>query len=56
MGVFRDHRSDFAGGGSCTAQKAAEARDVNAQAFWLEVKGAVRELLTEAAPPGTVQH
>jgi hypothetical protein len=37
------------------AHKAAEARDDNAWAFWLEVERAVKELLTEAAPPGTTQ-
>jgi hypothetical protein len=35
-------------------QKAAEARDEHAWAFWLKVEQAVSELLTEAAPPGTV--
>jgi hypothetical protein len=29
---------------------------VKAQAFWLEVQRAVRELLTDAAPPGTTEH
>jgi hypothetical protein len=38
------------------AQKAAEARDENAWAFWLEVERAVIECLAEAAPPGTMQH
>jgi hypothetical protein len=38
------------------AQKAAEARDENAWAFWLEVERAVKELLTETTPPGTTQH
>jgi hypothetical protein len=38
------------------AQKAAEARDEKAWAFWLEVERAVTELLAEAAPPGTTQH
>jgi hypothetical protein len=38
------------------AQKAAEARDEYAWAFWLEVERAVRVLLAEAAPPGTTQH
>jgi hypothetical protein len=38
------------------AQKAAEARDENAWTFWLEVERAVKELLAEAAPPGTTEH
>lgn len=38
------------------AQKAAEAGDENAWAFWLEVERAVKELLAEASPPGTTQH
>jgi hypothetical protein len=38
------------------AQKAAEAHDEHAWAFWLEVERAVGELLAEAAPPGTTQH
>jgi hypothetical protein len=37
-------------------EKAAEACDENAWAFWLDVERAVRELLAEAAPPGTAQH
>ena len=38
------------------AEKAAEARDEDAWAFWLEVERAVIELLNEAVPPGTTQH
>jgi hypothetical protein len=38
------------------AQKAAEACDEQAWAFWLEVERAVGELLAGAAPPGTTQH
>jgi hypothetical protein len=38
------------------AKKAAEARDETARAFWLEVERAVKELLTEAAPPDATQH
>ena len=38
------------------AQKAAEACNENAWAFWLAVERGVRELLTEAVPPGTMQH
>jgi hypothetical protein len=38
------------------AQKAAEAHDEQAWAFWLEVERAVSELLAEAAPPDTTQH
>ena len=38
------------------AQKAAEARDENAWAFWLEVERAVRGLLAEAVPPDATQH
>jgi hypothetical protein len=38
------------------AEKAAEARDENAWAFWLEVERAVKELLSEAAPPDATQH
>jgi hypothetical protein len=33
------------------AQKAAEACDEQAWAFWLEVERAVNELLTQVAPP-----
>jgi hypothetical protein len=36
-------------------QKAAEAGNGNAWAFWLEVERAVKELLTEAAPPDATQ-
>jgi hypothetical protein len=38
------------------AQKAAEAMDENAWASWREVQRAVRQLLTETAPPGRTQH
>ena len=38
------------------AQKAAEADDEKAWAFWLEVERAVTELLNEAVPPGPTQH
>ena len=38
------------------AQKAAEACDEHAWAFWLEIERAVRELLAEVASPGTTQH
>jgi hypothetical protein len=38
------------------ARKAAEAGDENAWAFSLEVERAVKELLTEAAPPDATQH
>jgi hypothetical protein len=38
------------------AQKAAEASDENAWAFWLEVERAVTELLAQAAPPDVTQH
>jgi hypothetical protein len=38
------------------AQKAAEAGDENAWAFWLKVEQPVKELLAEAAPPDATQH
>jgi hypothetical protein len=38
------------------AEKAAEARDDKAWAFWLEVERSVKELLAEAAPPDATQH
>jgi len=38
------------------AQKAAEACDEQVWAFWLEVERAVKELLTETAPPDATQH
>jgi hypothetical protein len=38
------------------AQKAAEASDEYAWAFWLEVERAVKELLTEVESPDATQH